>query len=359
MKKKRSTLHLFIMAAVSLVLMFISEYTPVKTKDDLYELKVSAALNMQESLAVIYNYRIENNIDYDELSDPNKTGVIGAEYSEITTTLGPLEVKRTTTNPDFAALMVQLFTDVGLGKGDLIAVGASGSFPALAIAVQAAANVMEMDVLSIISIGASTYGATDIDLTIADMERELLDAGYYKTKSIGASVGGEDDELINPMFPEASAIANNIIIRNNITTIDTDSFQNAVSQRCELYRNKAGARKISAFINIGGAEVNVGNGSAGYRMAAGHVKRMPELKSSVAGVIHYMFEDNIPVINLLNIKELCLKYDIPYDPIPLPIPGTSGIYYKSTPTAYYVIILIIYLGIMFGIIIRNRKKNYV
>ena len=118
--------------------MVFIEYSPMKQKDDLYDLKITAASEMLECMDVIYNYRIDNNIDFIELNDPNKTGLIGAEYTEITTTLGPLEVKRSTTNPDFAALMIELFSEADLEAGDLIAVGASGSFPALAIAAQTA-----------------------------------------------------------------------------------------------------------------------------------------------------------------------------------------------------------------------------
>ncbi|OQX85874.1 hypothetical protein B6D60_07145, partial [candidate division KSB1 bacterium 4484_87] len=66
--------------------------------------------------------------------DPNRTNLVGREYSPITTTLGDLIAKRTATNPDFAALLVRWFHELNLSPGDVIAVGSSGSFPSLTLA---------------------------------------------------------------------------------------------------------------------------------------------------------------------------------------------------------------------------------
>ena len=165
--------------------------------------------------------------------------------------------------------------------------------------------------------------------------------------------------MINPMFPDAAQIAENIIIKNGLTLIDSERFlKMQVSKRYDLYKEHSGGREISAFVNIGGAEVNIGNGDAGYKMTAGLVKRLPKVDESLAGIIHYMNADEVPVINLLNIKELCLKYGIPYDPIPLPLPGTSEIYYQRTPVFYYVLIFIMYLAFMSALIFLYRKRMY-
>ena len=358
MKKNQINFNLIIMSVISIILMFIIENNPMKSEDDLYNLKINAATSMKKSMEVIYDFRLRNKIDFNLLADPNKTGLIGAEYTEITTTLGPIEVKRTTTNPDFASVMVQMFYDIGLKSGDLIAVGASGSFPALAIAIQCAANVMGIEVISILSIGASTYGATNIELTVADIESELVRTGYFSYPSIGASVGGEDDKLFNPMFPDASLIAENIILKNNLTLIKTETFEDSVLERVGLYRKAAGDREISAFINIGGAEVNLGNGDAAYNLPAGILKRFPKYKDGHAGVINYMYEDDVPIINLLNIKEICMRYKIPFDPVPLPFIGTTEIYFKRTPIIYYAMILLAYFVFMSVIIfLCNRDRN--
>jgi hypothetical protein len=72
--------------------------------------------------------------------DPNRTGLIGPPYSELLTTTGQLEAKRTTTNPDVAGLIAHLLRRAGAEAGDTVAIGASASFPALLIASLTAAE---------------------------------------------------------------------------------------------------------------------------------------------------------------------------------------------------------------------------
>ncbi len=55
--------------------------------------------------------------------------IIGPEYTEITTTLGPLAAKKLSLHPDFAALAVRYLLAAGVGPGDRVAVNFSGSFP--------------------------------------------------------------------------------------------------------------------------------------------------------------------------------------------------------------------------------------
>jgi len=83
--------------------------------------------------------------------------------------LGNLEAKRTSTNPAFAALLVKYFKEANLKKGDVIAIGASGSFPTLIVAVLSAARVLELEPLIIYSVGSSEYGANLPEFTFVEM----------------------------------------------------------------------------------------------------------------------------------------------------------------------------------------------
>ena len=62
-------------------------------------------------------------------SDPWKCGLIGVEWSGITTTLGDLSSKRTSCNPAWAVQFSRWFEELGLKPGDRIAIYSSGSFP--------------------------------------------------------------------------------------------------------------------------------------------------------------------------------------------------------------------------------------
>ena len=57
-----------------------------------------------------------------------KTGMIGDEYTPITTSLGSGGGEADTANPDMAALLVQMLTEAGVKSGDTIGAGFSGSF---------------------------------------------------------------------------------------------------------------------------------------------------------------------------------------------------------------------------------------
>ena len=104
-----------------------------------HEKKLAASRLAQQSMADIKAEKHARGIGIDRLSDLNETGMIGIRYTGMTTTLGVLEAKRTSTHPDFAALAVDLLQQCGAQNGDRIAVNLSGSFPALAISVLSAA----------------------------------------------------------------------------------------------------------------------------------------------------------------------------------------------------------------------------
>jgi poly-gamma-glutamate system protein len=341
MKISHRPIALTILAIIALLLLVISQFPVNRAQDSLYQEKIQAANYMLTGMRII---RETNGLQTDFQIDPNRTGMLGPEYTALTTTLGPIEIKRTTTNPDFAALIVQLLWEAGVRPNDIIAIGISGSFPALALATYSAAKALNVEIVSLSSIGSSTYGATDPAFTWLDMETILYDADFIQQRSVAASVGGDLDRLSNPMFPDAAYLAEMAIRRNKVVFLQEESFQEAVSARMNMYETVSEGRSIAAFINIGGAEVNLGTGDAGYKLPPGLVRSVPFIAPEAQGTISFMAQKGIPVINLLNIKELCLMYGLPLDPIPLPVPGNSGIYYEKSslplqPLLFFLLLL--------------------
>ena len=145
---------------------------------------------MQRSAEAIKKEKQRLGIPIDRRLDPNETGLIGDEYTDITTTLGSLAAKRTSTNPAFAAVIVDMLDRAGVRPGDQVAINFSGSFPALNIAVLSAVRVLNLHPAIISSEGASMYGANHPDLTWLDMERVLAEIGLLPYRSIAASLGG-------------------------------------------------------------------------------------------------------------------------------------------------------------------------
>jgi len=136
---------IFYLAAVSLVFYLIFYFWLKPAGNELAPDEAQAARLMAEAEKVIYSCQEKLGLlPGKNPFDPMKTGLIGLESSPLTTTLGQLEAKRTTTNPAMAALLVRLLHQAGVKKGQVVAAGASGSFPALAVAAYCAARAMEV-----------------------------------------------------------------------------------------------------------------------------------------------------------------------------------------------------------------------
>ena len=87
--------------------------------DPLHARKVQAAEQMEAAARVVAAERLRRGIPIDPDTDPNRTGLIGPEYTPITTTLGHLGAKRTSTNPNMAGLIVHLLGQAGASRGRL------------------------------------------------------------------------------------------------------------------------------------------------------------------------------------------------------------------------------------------------
>jgi poly-gamma-glutamate system protein len=267
--------------------------------------------------------------------DPNRTGLIGLKFSEITTTLGDPVAKRTSVNPGFAALSAAWLGDMGLKAGDRVAIAASGSFPGLMIAVLAACEAMELEPVLVLSLGASEYGATIPELNAAQMVIELKRKGIFKTLPAAISLGGEKDsgESEFPGHETREALlglsaATGLPLLEPSKGLDAQaSLGEGARQRMDIYFAGV-APKV--FVNIGGGEVAYGSTSASLRLPNG-----PIFGSNLRGgkgyrgLIFDFLDRGIPVIHFLNIKGLALRYGLPVDPVPFPEPGEAAFYRRG------------------------------
>lgn len=349
---------LFLMVLISFLSLAVVQYFPAGSlESDEGDYKDQATDLMAEAMQVLRKARVSLGLEIDRQIDPNMTGLIGREVSPLMTTLGPVEVKRTTTNPNFAAVMVDLLMRAGVQPGDHVTAGISGSFPALALALFCAVEVLDLELVAIYSLGASTYGATDPEFVWLDMESILMDAGIITDGSVAASLGGENDNLDNSFFSGARKVARTAIRRNGVFLIEEGSFREAVDTRMEVYLQHTRLEEIKAFINIGGAEVNLGKCDAGYKLPSGVVHSIYQCPEDMQGVVSRMMASEIPVINLLNIRDLAISYNLPIDPIPLPGPGNGGLIYRTSGSFFPVIILAIYCILVILCICIDRNLN--
>ena len=131
-QKTSTLLALSIIAMVGFIISLNSTKVEVSSS---YDIKVKAAMNMQKSMNILKSSRMVSGIFIDDENDPNETGLVGSPFSLITTDEGDLDAKLTTLDPNFAAGMVELMTQLSLQKDDTVAVLVTGSMPDANIAV--------------------------------------------------------------------------------------------------------------------------------------------------------------------------------------------------------------------------------
>ena len=288
-----------------------------------YAVRVDAAERLEACMERVKAYKAELGIPLSD-EDRHETGMLGEDYTPITTTIGAPDAKRTTADPDMAALCVQLLEEAGVKAGDAVGAGFSGSFPAMDLAVLCACAAMDVKVIYIASAGASTYGANQVDLTFPDMVLHLVEEGYLPQAPAAFSLGGDFD-CGEEMFPGECEIVRTRLEESGIPFLHERDYQKNLALREEIYREQG---PIVCFVGVGGNITTTG--LDGDRMswgvtAPGRVKALSEK----SGLLERYNEDGLPVIYLLNIKRLVAAYGLPYDPQELSPIGESAVYYET------------------------------
>jgi len=261
----------------------------------------------------------------DARTDINRTGFIGLENSPITTSLGHLEAKRTAANPNFAAAVARMLKQAGVTRGDAVAVGASGSFPALVVASLAAVRAIGARPLVIASPGASNWGANDPRFTLLDILDCLGAKGVLDVRPAALAVGGENDDG-SDMTAEGRGLAARQVEARGLPVVREKTLADDVRRRMEIYAAAAGGAPIKAFINVGGSWANMGTDSGVLEIKPGLAEAVVIPAPGKRGVIQEMAARGVPVIHLLYVKGLAERYGLPWDPVPLPKPGEGEIF---------------------------------
>jgi poly-gamma-glutamate system protein len=227
--------------------------------------------------------------------------------------------KRTAANPAFAAAVARYFVDAGLAKGDPVAIGASGSFPALILATLCAARALELEPLAVYSIGSSMYGANLPGFMFADMLDGLRADGVLPYRFIGVAPGGERDSGRGVLFDEAGTTLVDEARRTGLPLLGGGDLARGIQQRLDAFETAAAGRPIRAFVNIGGASANYGGTEASLRVPPGLVRRLAPIPEDPArGLVFEFAARRVPVIHLLYVRGLAAANHLPYDPVPFP-----------------------------------------
>jgi len=353
-----SKISVIILLIIAIGLFLWVHNSRVWVKEKYYDEKFQAAELTKMATDAIREYRIQQGYTFDELNDPNRSGIIGEKYSLITTDRGDLTAKLTTLNPNISAIIVDFFQKAKLKKGDVIAVNVTGSMPALNIAVLSAAKVLGLDVVLISSVGASMFGATDPYFTWLDMEALLNDKNIIPYKSVAASIGGGRD-LGRGLSKAGRDLIVEAIDRNNVEIIQENSIEKNIERKMEIFENTYDSN-IALYVNVGGGLSSLGDAVNGRLLPPGLHKHVLTRNIPKKGTTFLFVEKGVPIVHLLDVRVLAEKYNLPISPVPLPEPGTGAMFleerYNLTITAIALAILMILIVIV--IFFDRRQQQF-
>jgi poly-gamma-glutamate system protein len=284
-----------------------------------YNEKLEAAKLMDRALRVFEETQIVKGVFADTTStyaDRRLDVVIGQQFSIITTDLGYFETKLASANPNFAAVAVDLLKQARVEKGDLIAVGFSGDYPGLNIAVLCACEVLGVTPVTITSIGSSWWGANDPEFTWPDMEKLLNNKGIVHSRPVAASLGGREDMAVG-----LSGVGVDLMTaaakRNGLPLILEKNLPASIAQRYRSYQSSASGKRYKAYVNVGGGLASLGHQDNGKLIRSGFNGHLPVQNYPARGVVHLFNSDNVPVINLYDVSSLSREFGLglPQDPL--------------------------------------------
>lgn len=316
---------LLLCASVLLAALLLADGGAQRAETRCYQMQMEAVRLLEECFAHVRSYKWELGIPIEEL-DYHGTGMIGESYTGITTTLGAVEAKRTAAWPEMGALCVRMLYEAGIRPGDTVGAGFSGSFPGMNLAVAAACEAMDVRLICISSVGASTYGANNEQLTFPEMLHRLKEDGVLQTDSTAVTLGGDGD-ILAEAEPSLVAEITKRIEATGLTLLYEPDFSENLRRREEIYQESG---PIHCFIAVGGNLSSMGRGEEGIGLGQGILMPSQSIRlTENSGLVQRYLSNGTTVINLLNLKKIMSDYSLPYDPEQWPETGISAVYYET------------------------------
>lgn len=358
--QKISRIELASIALVSLGFLAAVDLLQVNEEQPWHAEKLEAARLAERAFETLRGERERLGVEIDTATDPTDSGLIGLAMSDVTTNTGHLAAKQTSVNPNFAAVLVHELKRAGVKSGDVVAVGCSGSFPALNVAVYAALETLAATPLVISSVSGSQWGANDPRFMWPDMERVLVERQVLHTRSIAASRGGIEDRALG-IGREGRQKLDAVIERNGLAAIKPKDYSQSVEERMALYEARAQGRPIVAYVNVGGGTTSVGTRIGKVAFRPGLNRSAPRALGDMDSVMGRLVRQGTPVIHLSRIAELARRYGLPVQPTERPRVGEGAVFTRRTHNrwlaggAVLIIMLLLYGFIRRDLALRVRQ----
>jgi poly-gamma-glutamate system protein len=290
-----------------------------------------AARSMQAASRVLWLEKEMRGLTPSMQVDPNRTGMIGQEYTPITTTIGELPAKRTATNPDFAAALLRQIASLQLARGTPVVIVVSGSFVGGDVAAITATETLGLRPIVVASLSASMWGANEPEFNLLDMLSTLRGHNVIRTRAIAAVLGG-GGAIGGSVDADGVAALRRSAMRDGVPIVEARPVA-AVIDALLARVNAAAGDTPGVVINVGGALIGLGSCRESYEWPPGLTRRAPPCSDGTPGLAMRFAADGLPVLHIINMRRLALEWGLPFDPTPLPIPGNNRAIYGSAKSA--------------------------
>ncbi len=363
------SLSLAALAVVGVVLFWVAERSRSPVMQPHFATKMEAATKTKLAMDAIKEARLASGASpIDIVNDPNDTGLIGQEFTLITTSRGSHEQKLRALDPNIAGVFVHLLERARVGEGDRVAVAYTGAFPLLNAAAVISIEAVGAVPVPITSVGSSMWGANDPDLTWLDMETILADASIISHRSVAASRGGGDDRG-RGLSPEGRALVDEAIARNGVELIDEPTLDESIERRMQIYdehadgseRSDGDARSDEAYdcyFNVGGGLASIGSAQVGKLLLPGLTRHLSARNFPRRGTLTRMASRGMPVIYVPNADRLIERYGLQEEPTPMPELGTGGVFYRERYNVPLAGTLAVLYAFLVFVVVRVDVKHY-
>jgi poly-gamma-glutamate system protein len=350
-------MSLVALTVVGLALVAVAERSKSPAMQLYFNDKMAAATMSRAALDAIREARLGLGGPIDVVNDPNETGLIGHEFSLITSSRGSHEQKLRALDPNLAGVFVELLIRGRVGEGDKVAVALTGAFPMLNATMLLAIETVGATPVTITSVGSSMWGANDPDLTWLDMESVLIDAGLLHHRSIAASRGGGDDRG-RGLSPQGRAMVDSAAVRNDVPLLDERTLDESIARRMDMYEEAADGDAYAAYVNIGGGLGSTGSSQVYRLLRPGLARNLGTKNFPRRGTLVRMAQQGVPVIHVPSADHFIERYDLAAEPTPLPDIGTGGIFFRDRYNVPLAGILAVLYGFLIFVVVRIDLKHY-
>lgn len=352
-RHKLTTLEISLLGLLGVLITTLSGLSLKVAKENDFDLLEKATKNTAHAFQTLRETRSQYvQSDIDSINDPAYSGLIGIFHSPITTGYGDLEAKQSSINPNWAALVIRFLQQAGVKPGDPVAIGMTGSFPALNIAVIMAVEAYGAKPFWVISQSSTAWGANVPSFTFLEMERILKTKELIARRAIGSTLGGNNNagaELDNA----GRQLLLETIQQHEVPFINAIPLSAAINSIMQTFSTAAKGHRYPLFINIGSGYTNLGtmNSATILKNGLNGPKILTALNGEpVSGVATEFLKQGAQVLNLYDIVDLARKNGFPIAPAVTPLPATGKMFYSPRyPVILHIILLLFYGSAVYAV----------